>query len=236
MRQQSQRLSAWAEQPRCGCAASLAARLPQATERDHPLPVSFSSGKRGCAEKSTCRERADLKSTFVAQSAGRHEPQAQLEAPAALRTTPSLLGAGVRWLSATVCTSSARKPEPGTVGSRRGAVAEVGSASQRFAELLARVAQLSTSTAASTAQRCLTRRSSRGPTAGQQARDTPLPIMRLAGLPSHRWPRLSSNVRPRLEAPHQSVNTPRRGVSACELVPSLRLRPCSPPCARQGTP
>jgi hypothetical protein len=43
--------------------------------------------------------------------------------------------------------------------------------------------------------RCLTLRSSRAPTAGHQAREAFQAIFRLAGLASHRWVRLSSNVR-----------------------------------------
>ena len=46
-------------------------------------------------------------------------------------------------------------------------------------------------------QRCLTLRSSGAPTAGCQAREPGFAILRLAGLPSHRWVPLSSNVRQR---------------------------------------
>ena len=45
--------------------------------------------------------------------------------------------------------------------------------------------------------RGLTPRSTRGPTAGRQARAAPRRTMRCAGLPSHRRPRVTSNVRPR---------------------------------------
>ena len=48
----------------------------------------------------------------------------------------------------------------------------------------------------SASRRGLTPRSTRGPTAGQQARAAPRCTMRRAGLPSHRWPRVTSNVRP----------------------------------------
>ena len=44
-------------------------------------------------------------------------------------------------------------------------------------------------------RRGLTPRSTRGPTAGQQARAAPRCTMRRAGLPSHRWSRVTSNVR-----------------------------------------
>jgi hypothetical protein len=43
---------------------------------------------------------------------------------------------------------------------------------------------------------CLTLRSRRGPTASHQAREAVRHIIRLAGLASYRWPRLTSNVRP----------------------------------------
>ena len=46
------------------------------------------------------------------------------------------------------------------------------------------------------ARRCLTTRSSRGPTAWHQAREAVRHIILLAGLAPHRRPRLSSNVRP----------------------------------------
>jgi hypothetical protein len=47
---------------------------------------------------------------------------------------------------------------------------------------------------------------------------------------------VSSNVRPALKILIQSVNTPRRGVSACQLVPSLRVAHNTPTVLCQGAP
>ena len=50
-------------------------------------------------------------------------------------------------------------------------------------------------------QRGLTPRSTRGPAAGHLAREALLVILRLAGQASHRWPRVTSNVRPHSQGP-----------------------------------
>ncbi len=94
--------------------------------------------------------------------------------------------------------------------------------------------------------RGLTPRSTRGPTAGHQARAAPWPIMRRTGLASHRRSRVTSNVRPRENAvmpkPRASaaLHTARFGNSASlwqsQCQPFLRAssllfrhrpRPCS---------
>jgi hypothetical protein len=56
------------------------------------------------------------------------------------------------------------------------------------------------------------------------------------GLASCRWRQLTSNVRPALKILNQSVNTPRRGVSACQLVSSLRVAPNTVTVLCQGAP
>ena len=63
--------------------------------------------------------------------------------------------------------------------------------------------------ARSVSRRGLTPRSTRGPTAGQQARAAPRCTMRRAGLPSHRWSRVTSNVRrhKRVRASMRASNT-----------------------------
>jgi len=53
------------------------------------------------------------------------------------------------------------------------------------------------------ANRCLTARSTRGPAAGQQAREALWYIIVLAGLPSHRRSRVTSNVRRHMSTPLQ---------------------------------
>jgi len=92
-------------------------------------------------------------------------------------------------------------------------------------------------------ERGLTPRSRRGPTALHQAREAVRHIIGLAGLAQHRWSRLNSNVRPRMEPSafirHRDRNGMRRQTCASDVVkkarPSLqRSRPLAfaggPPC------
>jgi len=96
---------------------------------------------------------------------------------------------------------------------------------------------------ANQAQLCLTPRSRRGPTAGHQARDAARHIICIAGLASHRWPRLTSNVRrwlPRANPAlsglfirevllHARLSLASFGAGTCRLAPSVRWPPSARP-------
>ena len=106
----------------------------------------------------------------------------------------------------------------------------VGAVSAPGSLLLAPEPQASFSSAAApwaqaaTAQRGLTRRSSRRPTALRLAREAPWYMMRLAGQAQYRRSRLNSNVRHRLQASLSRINTARPSGLAWLAQRAHRLR------------